>query len=207
MPHPILYGNRQSGHSYKVKLALTVLGTKHEYREVDLAVPLEQRSEDFRAASVFGEVPVFVEGELRIVQSNAILLHLARQSGRLGGELDPNLLAQWLFWEANRIGISVPNLRAMIYHGDQPPSAVPAWLRARALADLSRLDGELASRPFILGSALTVVDIACCGYLFWPEQAGLDLKDWPHVIAWLDRIRAIPGWAAPYDLLKENGAG
>ena len=62
MTASILYGNRESGHCYKVKLALVLAEVHHEYREVDLDVPFEERGEDFRAASRFGEVPVFVDG-------------------------------------------------------------------------------------------------------------------------------------------------
>ncbi len=197
----VLYGNRESGHSYKVKLALTLLGLPHEYREVDLKLPHSRRSSDFRELSRFGEVPVLVEDGMPLAQSNAILAHLAHSTGRLGGQLDPDLVTQWLFWEANRIGFSVPNLRAVLTYARETPSQVAGWLRARAVADLARLDLELGSKPFLLGSDVTVVDIACCGYLFWPEQAGLDLAEWPNVTRWLDGIRSLPGWAAPYDLL------
>jgi glutathione S-transferase len=202
MTAPILYGNLESGHSYKVRLALTLLGIEHEYRIVDLDLPREQRRADFRAVSPYGEIPVLVDGGVPLAQSNAILLHLARRTGRLGGELDQDLLAQWLFWEANRIGISVANLRAILRWAPQTPNAVKAWLRARAIADLGHLDGELAAKPFILGDSATVVDLSCCGYLFWADQAEIDLNEWPAVAAWLDRIRALPRWAAPYDLMK-----
>jgi len=202
MTLPILYGNRESGHAYKAKLAMTLLGIAHDYRDVDLEQPREQRRADFRAVSPYGEVPVLVDGGVPLAQSNAILLHLARRTGRLGGELDQRQLTQWLFWEANRIGLSVPNLRHALKWAPQTPDAIKAWLRERAMADLARLDRELASKPFVLGAAATVVDIACCGYLFWTDQAQLDLQAWPCVGAWLDRIRALPGWAAPYELLK-----
>jgi len=198
----VLYGSRESGHSYKVKLALTLLGLSHEYREVDLNVPLAQRSTDFRDVSPFGEVPALVWNGGSLVQSNAILAHLAQSTGRLGGQLAPDLVSQWLFWEANRIGFSVPNLRAVLTYARETPSQVGDWLRARAVADLARLDLDLRSSPYLLGSDVTVVDIACCAYLFWPEQAGLHLAEWPNVSRWLDRIRLLPGWAAPYDLLK-----
>src|SRR5262245_20781294 len=94
----VLYGNRESGHSYKVKLALALLALPHEYREVDLQVPHPQRRADFRELSPFGEVPVLVQNGAPLAQSNAILAHLARITGRLGGQLDPELITQWLFW-------------------------------------------------------------------------------------------------------------
>ncbi|HSS62824.1 MAG TPA: glutathione S-transferase family protein [Gammaproteobacteria bacterium] len=202
MSLPVLYGNRESGHSYKVKLALTLLEIAHEYREVDLETPRDERRADFRAASPFGEVPVLVDGGRPLAQSDAILLHLARRTGGLGGELDPDRLSQWLFWEANRIGFSVPNLRAALTYASGTAAPVVDWLSARAREDLACLERELGARNFLLGSEVTVVDIACCAYLFWPEQAGLDLATWPNVVAWLDRIRALKGWAAPYELLK-----
>lgn len=198
---PILYGSRESGHAYKVKLALSILGIAHEYREVDLRVARSDRRSDFREVSRFGEVPVFVEDGVPLAQSNAILVHLARRTGRLGGD---NLKAviEWLFWEANRVGLSVPNLRHALMFDAATPEPVVAWLRARAVKDLARLNAELAERPFLLGAQCTVADIACCAYLFWPEQAKLDLSEWRSVVLWLDRIRGQRGWKPPYELLQ-----
>jgi glutathione S-transferase len=201
MTPPILYGSRESGHTYKVKLALTLLAIAHEYREVDLRVPQSERRSDFRHVSPYGEVPVFVDGDLSLAQSNAILIHLARETARLGGR-DLELVTQWLFWEANRIGLSVPNLRHALVFAKDTPREVVAWLRSRAEQDLGRLDSQLADNRFILGAQCTVVDIACCAYLFWPEQANLDLSAWPNVTSWLDMIRDLRGWQAPYDLLR-----
>lgn len=200
MDRPVLYGHPESGHSYKVKLALTLLGIEHEYREVDLAAPRAERRADWRAVSRFGEVPVLVTEGRPLVQSDAILLHLARATGRLGWEIDPDRLTEWLFWEANRIGTSLPNLRWHLKWGPRA-EAVEVWLRDRLEADLERLDGELTDCPFLMGAAVSAADIACCGYLFFADQIGLDLGPWPALAAWLDRIRALPGWKHPYDLL------
>lgn len=201
---PILYGSRESGHAYKVKLALSVLGIAHEYRAVDLRQPHGQRRQDFRDASPYGEVPVLVDGDVVLAQSNAILIHVARRARRLGGDGNLGEVTQWLFWEANRIGFSVPNLRHSLVFATDTSEAVVEWLRARALTDLATLDRELAAKSFLLGAEFTVADIACCAYLFWPDQAHLDLSQWGNVIEWLQRIREIPGWEAPYDLLQSR---
>jgi glutathione S-transferase len=72
-------------------------------------------------------------------------------------------------------------------------------MRARFDADIARLDDELADgRSFMLGDAPTIADFALCGYMFWPEQAQVGYP--PRVSAWLDRIRALPGWRHPYDM-------
>ena len=41
------------------------------------------------------------------------------------------------------------------------------------------------------------------GYMmFPPEESGYDFAaSHPAIHAWLDRVRALPGWQPPYDLL------
>jgi len=199
----IFYGNRESGHSYKVRLMLTLTQTPHEYRPIDIELPRDQRPSEFRQVSRYGEVPVLVDRGQPYVQSNAILLHLAQRTSKFYGRdaVDHDQAREWLFWEANRIGISVPNLRFAIRWVPATKPEVLDWLRARALADLDRMNSEFAERKFLLGDIPTVADIACCGYLYWPDQAGIDLAPWRHVQRWLSDISALPGWKHPYDLM------
>lgn len=69
-------------------------------------------------------------------------------------------------------------------------------------ADLARLDLALHAGAFLVGDAPTIADVSCCGYLFWAGQAGVDIANWPAIAAWLERLRAQPGWHSPYDLLQ-----
>lgn len=103
---PILYCHHESGHSYKVALALSLIGVAFEQRPVDLNLPRAQRDADFVAASLFGEVPVLVfDDGLAVSQSNAILDTIARRYGRLDGrdEREQVRVREWLSWEANRL--------------------------------------------------------------------------------------------------------
>lgn len=203
MTPPILYMNRESGHSYKVALALRLMGVPFEQRAVDLNLPREERSEDFRCAALFGEVPALVDEEgLCVCQSNAILDHLARRYGKCDGTTpgERTRVREWLSWEANRLAMSFPHLR--FSRRFTPAGAVlETYWSARMLADFDRLDLALRERSFLLGEAPTIADISCCGYLYWTDQAGVDLAPWPAISAWLARISSLPGWSAPYDLL------
>ncbi len=195
-----LFGNRESGHSYKVSLMLALAGIVHDYTEIDLAQPRAERPEPFRTLAKYGEVPLLLDDGTPYVQSNAILLHLAEHGGVFGGESMERLARarEWLFWEANRIGFSLPNLRygLRIAPGGLAP-AVEALLRGRCDADIARLDAEFSDgRAFILGGLPSIADLSLCGYMFWPEQAGVILP--PRINAWLGRISALPGWRHPY---------
>ncbi len=200
-----LFGNRDSGHAYKVRLMLSLAGLPFDYQEIDLDQPREVRPEPFRSLAKYGEVPLLVHDGRPYVQSNAILLHLAEHTGKFGGESKERLerAREWLFWEANRLGFSLANLRyGLKYTSTGAATDGQVLLRHRFNADIERLDGELSDgRAFILGDAISVADISLCGYLYWPEQANVTLP--AHVQAWLDRIGALPG---PYGFYLDGGA-
>jgi glutathione S-transferase len=206
MTTSILYCNRESGHSYKIALALSLMGVPFEQRPVDLNLPREQRPADFRAASLFGEVPTFVDEDgLAICQSNAILDHLACRYRKLDGATpaERTRVREWLAWEANRLAMSFPHLRYSRRVTRADP-VLEAWWTARMQADFDRLDEHLREHAFIVGSTPSIADVSCCGDLFWTDQAEVDLGPWPEIGAWLERIRSQPGWRAPYDLLPAS---
>lgn len=197
-----LYGNCESGHSYKVKLAMEVAGVPHRYEEIDLKLDRQDRPEPFRSLAKFGEVPLLVHDGQAYVQSNAILLHLAEHLQAYGGESPQRLerVREWLFWEANRIGFSMAHLRygqkfdPVAYAGTVLP-----WFRHRFDADIARLDEELSDgRLFLLDGQVSMADFCICGYMYWPEQAKVSYP--PRVQAWLDRIAALPRWRHPYQM-------
>lgn len=200
-PALLLYGNAHSGHSYKVRLLLLLSPVPHHYQPIALDIPRAERPAAFVAASRFGEVPVLIDGGVALCQSNAILLHVAQRTGVFGGAPDErSAVTEWLFWETNRIGFSVPNLRFALRWAPQP-AEVLAYLRARALADLQTLDEALERTEFLLPSGPTIADIACAGYLFWLDQAGIEAAAFAHVARWLNSLSALPGWAHPDEAL------
>jgi glutathione S-transferase len=197
-----LYGNCESGHSFKVKLAMEVAGVPHEYEEVDLRLERADRPEPFRSLAKYCEVPLLVHDGQAYVQSNAILLHLAEHLKAFGGESQQRLerVREWLFWEANRIGFSMAHLRygqkfdTVAYAGTVLP-----WFRKRFEADIERLDDELSDgRAFLLDENVSMADFSICGYMYWPDQANVSYPT--RVQAWLDRIAALPGWRHPYEM-------
>ncbi|MDJ1158875.1 glutathione S-transferase family protein [Chelatococcus sp. SYSU_G07232] len=198
-----LYGHRRSGHSYKAALALALAGEPFHYTAVDIAEPRAARTAEFREASRYGEVPVLMVDGVPHCQSDAILLRLAESLPALAVPRESSVLArEWLFWEANRIGFSVPNLRFARHWARDTADGVVDWLRRRAEADLERLEAELRRQPFLLGERWSIADIACAAYLFWPEEIDVEWERYPAVTIWLDRLRALPGWRRPEDLMS-----
>jgi len=84
--------------------------------------------------------------------------------------------------------------------GNSFKAALPQGRIKAALAIVAK---HLAKQPFIVGTAPTIADISMCGYLFYPvEEFGFDIAaEHPAIGAWLGRIRALPGWKHPHDLM------
>jgi glutathione S-transferase len=78
-----------------------------------------------------------------------------------------------------------------------------AFLKGRIDAAYTVVDKHLASQSFLVGNAPTIADFSLSGYLFYPkEESGYDVRGrFSAIAAWLERLRSLPGWADPYDLL------
>lgn len=196
----ILHGFAESGPCYKVALMLELTGIRWQARKVE-AFSGETRSPAFRALNPMGEVPVLEDEGLMLAQSGAILCHLAERTGQFGGANHDVL--PWLLWDTEKLtGLIGPLRFAMNFMPDnQRDPAVIAWLAKRLRASLKTLDARLAAQDWLAGDAPSIADIAAAGYLFHPEPFSFDADDWPAILAWLDRIRALPGWKHPYDIL------
>lgn len=207
MSQRTLFGHPDSGHAFKVRLCLSVAGIAHDYEYVDIHIPRAQRSARFRKHARFGEVPVLIEDGQAYLQSNAILLHLARLTGCWGGETEESLnaCAEWLVWEANKIGLCLPQLRARQKFGaDAELEAASAWLMSRYGHDVNVMEGALRDgREWIIGGQTpTIADFSLCGYLVFADEAKVRVP--PTVQAWLARLASLQGWQHPYRLLAAD---
>jgi glutathione S-transferase len=200
----VLYGHPRSGHSYKVALALSLMGQGFEFRLVDLEAPREQRRGDWRRDSQFGEVPVLLHDGRPITQSNAILQHLQATLAPEAWRVEPDRNGEWLFWEANRIGFSFPNYRFVGRPGAGVDATLVSWLRECLVADLGRMEEELTVSAFLTGGRPAIADLSCAAYLLLDDGAS-DLAAWPAVRTWLERLRGLPGWRSPAELMSADG--
>jgi glutathione S-transferase len=197
-----LFGSTDSGHSFKAKLYLQLSDVMHTYEWIDLSTPRSSRPAHFQAASKFGEVPVLIDAGRAICQSNAILLYLAGKTGKFAGTAEEQChVLEWLWWEANRIGFSVPNLRYAMRWAKHPPEVLH-YLRSRALADLNTLNSTLGNTDYLLPSGPTIADISCSAYLYWLEQADISSAEYPNVERWLSSLQQLPGWEHPNTALQ-----
>lgn len=199
-----LYCFGESGNAYKCALALEMTGTDWEPVHVDVFKG-EARSPEFRQINEMGEVPVLVDNDTTLTQSGVILDYISSKTGKLGGRsaAERREVLRWMFWDNHKLSAQIGTTRFQMNFlpPEKRPAEVIAFLQARLKSAYKVLDAHLEGREWIVGSVVTVADLSCCGYLYYPEPFGFDRKEWPHIDRWLDRIAALPGWKHPYELM------
>ncbi len=195
----------QSGNSYKAALMLQLAGADWAPVFVDFFNGAN-RSAEFRALNPMGEVPVLEHDGLVLAQSGVILDYLAGTLGRFGprDEAGRREILRWILWDNHKLTSYNATWRFLTNFApeDKRSAEVIGFLAGRGRAALGVLDTHLSGRDWIVGEAMTIADLSCVGYMFYEDEFPIDwAADYPAVTAWRERIRALPGWKHPYDLM------
>jgi len=202
-----LYCFAQSGNAYRAALMLNLIGADWEPIFVDFFAGGETRSPEYRAnVNEMGEAPVLAHRGRKLSQSGVILTYLSRQSGKFrpDGEDEELEALRWIIFDNQKVnGFLGPYRFLRIFAKPAGDPAVLAFLKGRIDNNLAILDKRLASRPYILGERPTIADLSLVAYLYYPaDEFGFDIAaQHKNIAAWLDRIKALPGWKHPYDLM------
>lgn len=190
-----LYGHELSGNSYKVRLFLELLNLNYEWIKVDL-MKGEHKSPDYLVLNPFGQVPLLMDGETKLADAQAILVYLARQ---YGGEqwlpLEALPLAQvvrWLSTTAGEVRQGPENAR--LYHLFGATSINIERAHQKAEYILTQLDQHLSTHTWLEFEHPTIADVAVFPYIALAPDGKIDLAPYPHVLAWIDRIKQLPGY-------------
>lgn len=205
MPAYRLHYFPESGNSYKLALMLTLCGQTFEPVWTDFGGGITRTPEWRRTVNEMGEIPVLEEDGVRLTQTAPILLKLARQYGRFGGETEAEQfeLLRWLFWDNHKLTGTMATYRYMRTFTPSADPQVLMFLRKRLDDYLGILEQHLQRRAFAIGEQPTVADLSMMAYLHFPaDETGYDFAtSHPAVAAWLRRIAALPGYLPAYDLL------
>jgi glutathione S-transferase len=152
-----------------------------------------------------GEIPVLEEDGVRLTQTAPILLKLADQYSRFGGENAEEKfeVLRWLFWDNHKLTSYMATYRYQRTFTPSPDPHVLTYFRKRIDDFLAILEQQLHRHAFAIGDRPTVADFSMIAYLSYPsDETGYDFAvSHPAVNAWLRRVAGLPGWRSAYDLL------
>jgi len=194
-----LFDYLPSQNAWKIRQLLHHLDQPHHTVLVSIFEG-EGQSAAYRQISPTGTVPAIRLDDGRVLaESNAILTFLADGTPYLPVDAFGRAkVQQWLHFEQERVESVIGTLRHWTLTGKLPrrPAELVEGKRKAAQRSLAILESELATRPFIAGDAYTIADIALFAYASRADEAGLPLQAHPHVLAWIARVEAQPGFLA-----------
>jgi glutathione S-transferase len=186
----VLWALEEMGMPYEI------VGMDHPDHDLD--------SPAFRAMNPFGQLPVIDDDGVVVTESGAILLYLARKSGKL---MPPDLAgeAQVLRWSVAALStIELPLLSLWFVNlsgkGSKPSEALHGWSDMR----LGHLNGWLANREFVATDEFTVADILMAHVLGVRSTDQNLLKPYANILAHQKRCMARPAWKRTFDAYCER---
>jgi glutathione S-transferase len=204
-----LYCFAQSGNAYRAALMLNLIDADWKPVWIDFFAKGVQRTPEYRnEVNEMGEVPVLVhdKNKKRLSQSGVILTYLSDLTGKFKpqGEDERLEALRWIIFDNQKVNGFLGPFR-FLKNFAKPPGdpAVLAFLKGRIDGNLAIVNKRLNGRQFLVSDKPTIADISMTAYLYYPaEEFGFAIaKDHPAIGAWLDRMKALPGWKHPYDLM------
>ncbi|OZI18823.1 glutathione S-transferase [Bordetella genomosp. 9] len=189
-----LFHHPLSGHAHRARLFLSLIAQPAELVEVDLANRAHKQP-DFLKLNPFGQVPVLVDGDVVIADSNAILVYLAKKTGKTDwlpeAPVQAAAVQRWLSVAAGDIAFG-PAAARLVTVFAAPLDADAAIARAHVV--LKRMDDALANQQWIAADHPTIADVALYSYTARAPEGFVDLKDYANVRRWLAGVEALPGF-------------
>lgn len=197
-----LYGNQRSGPSYRVGLMLSLSNEPFSYMHVNLGKG-EHKTPEYLAKNRYGQVPCLHDGKQHFSQSASILQYLADTLGKFGGATPEERahIREWMYWDFDRLspGIFRSRAAALGFRKFEPP--IVEMYKTEGEAGLAVLDGWLGKHQWLVGARPTIADIDVYPVIHMAPDGGFDLAKFPNISAWVARVRALPGFGAPEQVL------
>ena len=180
----------------KVALMLEETGIEYDAIPVDTRAG-DQHKPDFLKINPNAKVPVIVDGDAVVFDSNGILLYLAEKTGKFLPADTPAArgeMISWLMFVASGIG---PYSGQAVHFQHHAPEKLPYAIN-RYVFEAERhfgiINDRLASQQYIVGDTYTIVDMAMWG---WARMIPMVIGEngwaqFPHVKRLADEINARP---------------
>jgi GSH-dependent disulfide-bond oxidoreductase len=189
----------------KVALFLEEAGLEYEPIAIDTRKG-DQFKPAFLAVNPNGKVPVIVDGDTTVFDSNAILLYLAEKTGKfLPKPAARGELLSWLMFVASGVGPFSGQAVHFRHHATEKVPYAHNRYQFEAQRHYGIINDRLAKHKYMVGDTYTIVDMDVWG---WARMAPFIMGDdaWaklPNVKRLVDEINARPA-AARANGLKDK---
>ena len=196
----VLYDYLSSGNGYKCRLTMKALGLAYELKAMNI-VAGATRTPEYLAINPNGKVPVLVLPDRRpIAESHAIINYLAEGTKLMPADKYQRALVwQWLCFEQYQLEPGVATVRFWLTSLKKTPKQLGEKYTERFQRGgeaLAVLEKGLAGRRWLVGTDVSLADIALFAYTHVADEAGYRLADFPAISAWVAEFKRLP-WYSP----------
>jgi GST-like protein len=184
----------------KVSVALEEMGLPYTVVPVNITQG-QQHHPEFLRISPNNKIPAIVDSEgpdgkpISVFESGAILLYLAEKTGKFL-PADPRgriAVLEWLMWQMGGFGPMPGQVHHFLSLKDESDRRYGLQRYSEETRRLyGVLDRRLAQAEFVAGE-VSVADFAILGWAWRHERHQVNLKDYPHVDRWYQKMLARPG--------------
>ena len=198
-----LYDYWRSSASYRVRIALNLLGLSHEAVPVNL-VEGAQRAPENMARNPQGLVPTLEIDGLTLTQSLAIIEYLNDTHGGLlpddaAGRARVRAISYAVAMEIAPVcNLSVRNHVAQLTGGTFTADDWQRHYIGAGLAAVERMLDAPQTGAFCHGDAATMADICLVPQVYNALRVGLDVASWPTIARVMARLEDIPAVQAAH---------
>lgn len=184
----------------KVSIALEEMGLAYDAHTINI-LEGDQFTDEYVEINPNSKIPALVDHSydkpLKIMESGAILIHLANKSGQFlsSDPIKRSRTLQWLFFQVGHVGPMFGQFGHFYrYAGDKCDHPYPLERYSNeSMRLLSVIDKQLAKERFISGKEVTIADFAIAPWVicltkFYDAQDKLNLSQYKNVQAWIEKL-------------------
>ncbi len=196
MDKPVIYGISAS-RAFRSIWAIEEVGV--EYEHVPTSFRGDAQTPEYLDINPNGRIPALVDGDLKLCESMAINLYLARKYGGglmpadAAGEAQANQWSVWAISEIEPLQMQIV-VQKFFTPDEQRDEGVIARAGKALARPLSVLDAKLADQAYLLGEDFSIADLNVAGVMDLLTMVEFDLGEWPNVQRWLAACRERPSY-------------
>ena len=180
-------------------IALHVANTPHDTQNVDLRAHKLADGADYYAVNPKGVVPALETGDGEVLTENAVLLQYIADQAPASGLIPTSGLDRYRQLELiNYIATEVHKGFGPLFNPATLPEARQAAIDALG-KKFTYLAAKIHSEGFLSGEKLTAADAYLFTVLRWADLFKMDLSPWPAIVAYRQRVAALPPVVAALD--------
>lgn len=177
--------------SLAVRITIHELGINCDYESVDLKTKQTETGKDFLKINPKGSVPVLELGQNEFLTENAVILQYLADTHHATKLLPPvgDFKRYRVLEFLNFITTDIHKTAGIVFFSNVPIEIKESVFKLLLIQKLNYLEHKL-QQQFLMGDHISLADPYLFVMLFWLHKFKFDMKDFPNLSSFYERMQA-----------------